>query len=498
MTRQFNTRLVVKTMGALLIIESIFMAIATAVSFFYGDPDDGAFLVSTVLTLVAGLISVLIGYNASSHVSEREGYVIVALVWVVFSAFGMLPYWLSGQIPSFSDAWFETMSGFTTTGATILEDIEALSHGALFWRAMTQWIGGLGIIVLSVALLPMFGLGGMQLYAAEMNGISYEKLSPRIADTAKSLWITYILLTVLEIGLLWVEGMPLFDSVCHSFSTVATGGFSTKNLSIAYYASPIIDYTIALFMLLAGINFGLIILTFRGKPGRLWHDEETKWYLSAVGVVTGVLTIGLMAQWYQLDPLSWSGSEFFRHLEISFREGLFTTLATMTSTGFGIADYMTWAPFLWVVVFFLMFTGASSGSTSGGMKWVRLMIFVKSGFAEFKRRIHPNAIVPVKLNGKPISQQTTNNVMAFLQFYLIILIATVLLFCGMGVDFDESIGAAVSALGNIGPSIGQYGPAGTYAFFPTTAKWVMTFVMLIGRLEIFTVLLLFTRALWKK
>lgn len=497
MTRQFNIRLVVKTMGALLVIESVFMAIAMAVSFFYGDPDDGAFLVSTILTLVAGWIGIAIGTGASSQVGEREGYVIVALVWVVFSAFGMLPYWLSGQIPSFTDAWFETMSGFSTTGATILDDIEVLSHGALFWRSMTQWLGGLGIIVLSVALLPMFGLGGMQLYAAEMNGISYEKLSPRIADTAKSLWITYILLTIAEVGLLWLEGMPIFDSVCHSFTTVSSGGFSTKNMSIAFYASPIIDYTVAFFMLLAGVNFGLIILFFRGKPGRLWHDEETKWYLSAVGVVTAVLTIGLMVQWL-MDSFVASSNEFFSHLETAFREGLFTTIATMTSTGFGIADYMTWPPFLWVVVFFLMFTGASSGSTSGGMKWVRLMIFVKSGFAEFKRRIHPNAIVPVKLNGKPITQQTTNNVMAFVQFYLMILIGTVLIFCGTGVDFDESIGAAVSALGNIGPSIGQYGPAGTYALFPTTAKWVMTLVMLIGRLEIFTVLLLFTKALWKK
>ena len=497
MTRQFNIRLVVKTMGALLVIESVFMAIAMSVSFFYGDPDDGAFLVSTILTLVAGWIGIAIGTGASSQVGEREGYVIVALVWVVFSAFGMLPYWLSGQIPSFTDAWFETMSGFSTTGATILDDIEVLSHGALFWRSMTQWLGGLGIIVLSVALLPMFGLGGMQLYAAEMNGISYEKLSPRIADTAKSLWITYILLTIAEVGLLWAEGMPIFDSVCHSFTTVSSGGFSTKNMSIAFYASPIIDYTVAFFMLLAGVNFGLIILFFRGKPGRLWHDEETKWYLSAVGVVTAVLTIGLMVQWL-MNSFVASSNEFFSHLETAFREGLFTTIATMTSTGFGIADYMTWPPFLWVVVFFLMFTGASSGSTSGGMKWVRLMIFVKSGFAEFKRRIHPNAIVPVKLNGKPITQQTTNNVMAFLQFYLMILIVTVLIFCGTGVDFDESIGAAVSALGNIGPSIGQYGPAGTYALFPTTAKWVMTLVMLIGRLEIFTVLLLFTKALWKK
>ena len=454
-------------------------------------------MVSTILTLVAGWIGIAIDTGASSQVGEREGYVIVALVWVVFSAFGMLPYWLSGQIPSFTDAWFETMSGFSTTGATILDDIEVLSHGALFWRSMTQWLGGLGIIVLSLALLPMFGLGGMQLYAAEMNGISYEKLSPRIADTAKSLWITYILLTIAEVGLLWAEGMPIFDSVCHSFTTVSSGGFSTKNMSIAFYASPIIEYTVAFFMLLAGVNFGLIILFFRGKPGRLWHDEETKWYLSAVGVVTAVLTIGLMVQWLT-DSFVASSNEFFSHLETAFREGLFTTIATMTSTGFGIADYMTWPPFLWVIVFFLMFTGASSDSTSGGMKWVRVMIFVKSGFAEFKRRIHPNAIVPVKLNGKPITQQTTNNVMAFLQFYLMILIVTVLIFCGTGVDFDESIGAAVSALGNIGPSIGQYGPAGTYALFPTTAKWVMTLVMLIGRLEIFTVLLLFTKALWKK
>lgn len=498
MTRQFNTLLVVKTMGALLVIESFFMAIAMAVSYFYGDPDDGAFLVSTIVTFIAGLIGVAIGSQADSRVGEREGYVIVALVWVVFSAFGMLPYWLSGQIPDFSDAWFETMSGFTTTGATILEDVEALSHGALFWRSLTQWLGGLGIIVLSVALLPMFGLGGMQLYAAEMNGISYEKLSPRIADTAKALWITYILLTVIEIGLLWVEGMPMFDSVCHSFCTVATGGFSIKNMSIAYYASPLIEYTVAIFMLLAGVNFGLIILLFRGKPERLWNDEETRWYLSAVGVITGVLMIGLMIQWLQVDNWVFTGNEFFQHLEVSFREAFFTTIATMTSTGFGIADYMTWAPFLWVTVFFLMFTGASSGSTSGGIKWVRLMIFIKSGFAEFKRRIHPNAVVPVKLNGKPITQQTTNNVVAFMHFYLMILIASVLIFCGTGVDFDESMGAAVSALGNIGPSIGQYGPSGTYALFPTTAKWVMTLVMLIGRLEIFTVLLLFTRALWKK
>ena len=481
-----------------MLIESVFMAIATAVSSFYDDPDDGAFLISTLLTLTAGLWGLFIGRKADSRVGEREGYVIVALVWVVFSIFGMLPYWLSGQIPSFTDAWFETMSGFTTTGATILGDIERLTHGALFWRAMTQWLGGMGIIVLSIALLPMFGLGGMQLYAAEVTGLSYEKLSPRIADTAKHLWITYILLTAAEVGLLWFEGMPMFDSVCHSFSTVATGGFSTKNLSIAYYTNPVIHYTIAFFTMLAGINFALIILIFRGKPERLWHDEETHWYLGAVAASTIVLMVGLMIQWLMAGNMGCGTSEFFQHLETAFREGFATTVFTMTSCGFAISDYMTWAPFLWVVVFFLMFTGAASGSTSGGIKWIRIAIFAKSGFAEFKRRIHPNAVVPVKMNGKPVNQQTTNNVMAFMVFYILILAATTLTFCATGVDFDESIGAAVSAIGNIGPSIGQYGPAGTYELFPPVAKWVMTFVMLIGRLEIFTVLLLFTRALWKK
>lgn len=497
MTHVFNTRLVFRTMGALTLIESVFMAMATAVSWWYDEPDLGAFAVSTGITLLTSIWGFIFGRKAPKHVGEREGYVIVACVWVIFSLFGMLPYYLSGQISTITDAWFETMSGFTTTGATILTDIESLSHGALFWRSLTQWLGGMGIIVLSIAILPMFGLGGMQLYAAEVTGLSYEKLSPRIADTAKHLWITYIVLTLLETGLLWLEGMGLFDSICHSFCTVATGGFSTKNLSIAYYTNPAIHYTIGLFMLLSSINFGLIILIFRRKPERLFHDEETHWFLGAAGIATAVLTIGLMIDnWSAIAGTGVGG--FFRNLELSFREGFFTSVATMTSSGFAITDYMTWAPFLWVVVFFLMFTGGSSGSTAGGIKWVRIAVFAKSGLAEFKRRIHPNAIVPIKLNGKPITQQTTNNVMAFLVIYLMVLVVTVLSFCALGVDFDESVGAAVSAIGNVGPSIGQYGPAGTYALFPTAGKWIMSFVMLVGRLEIFTVVLLFTKVLWRK
>lgn len=492
MTRAFNIRIVVRTMGALLLLEAAFMAMAALVSFFYKDPDDGAFFVSTCLTMIASLLCFLLGRKSSNHVGEREGYVIVALVWIVCSVFGLLPYYLSGQIPSLTDAWFETMSGFTTTGATILTDIEQLTHGALFWRAMTQWLGGMGIIVLSIAILPMFGLGGMQLYAAEMNGLSYEKLSPRIADTAKYLWFAYIILTALLVGVLKLEGMPLFDAVCHSFSTVATGGFSTKNMSIAAY-SPLIQYTIAAFILLAGINFGLVILVFRGRARRLIEDEETRWYLLAAVVITLVLSVGLMIdRFLKISNIDWNA------VEQCFREGLFTTLATMTGTGFAIADYTLWAPFLWVLIFFLMITGASSGSTSGGIKWVRIAIFAKSGVAEFNHRIHPNAIVPIKLNNRPVSQETINNVMAFMVFYIFILIASTLIFCAAGVNFDESLGAAVSAIGNVGPAIGQYGPASTFASFPAVGKWVMTLVMLIGRLEIFTILLLFSNILWKK
>jgi len=498
MTRAFNTRIVFRTQGALLLIEAVFMAFALMVSWWNNDYDEGAFLVSTVLTATAGFIGLAIGHDAPRQVGEREGYVIVALVWLVFSAFGMLPYYLSGQIPTITDAWFETMSGFTTTGATVVTNIEQMTHGALFWRSMTQWLGGMGIIVLSIAILPMFGLGGMQLYAAEVTGLQYEKLSPRIADTAKHLWITYIILTLAEAGLLYTEGMTLFDAICHALTTVATGGFSTKNLGVAYYYSnPAIAYTIGIFMVLSSINFAMIILLFRGKPQRLLHDEETHWFIGAVVFITLIMTIGLTVQRALLLPDA-NMMAVLKCVEPSFREGFFTTVATMTSTGYSYADYMQWAPFLWGMVFFLMFTGGSSGSTAGGVKWIRIAIFAKSGLAEFQRRIHPNAIVPVKINHQPISQQTTNNVMAFMLFYVMILAVSILVFCAMGVDFVESIGTAVSCMGNIGPCLGQYGPAGTFAAFPTAGKWMMTLVMLIGRLEIFTVLLLFTKALWKK
>ena len=495
MTRTFNRRLVFKTMGALLCIEALFMLVPTLVALFCGEPDFGAFLVATVLTFLGGVVGLLIGRNAPKHVGEREGYFIVATVWIVYSVFGMLPYWFSGAMTTVTDCWFETMSGFTTTGATVILDVEAMTRSVLLWRALSQWMGGMGIIVLSVAVLPMFGLGGMQLYAAEVTGVSYEKLSPRIADTAKHMWATYILLTVVECGLLWLFGMSGFDSVCHSLSTISTGGFSTRNLSVMNDGAAI-QYTIAVFMFLSGINFTQLIYLLRGKPSRIFHDEETKWYSGAILISTVALTVGL----FFLNPLQdmTGGWDWLRNAEWSFRKGLFSVVSSMTGSGFAASDYMAWSGVLWVAVFFMMFTGGASGSTSGGIKWVRIAIFAKSAMAELKRRIHPNAVIPIRFNGHAVSEQTTSNIMAFMFFYIAIIVVAVLIFCAAGVPFTEAVGTAVSGIGNVGISLGEYGPLGNYAAFPVVAKWTLTFVMLIGRLEIFTVLLLFTKALWQK
>ena len=482
MTRMFNWRLVFKTLGVLTTLEALFMLVPTFCAWWYDDPDLGAWIVSTLITWLSSWWMVLAGRNAERRVGEREGYVIVAAVWLVYSLFGMLPFWLSGALPSLTDAWYETMAGFTTTGSTVLTDVAAQTHSILLWRALMQWIGGMGIIVLSVAILPMFGLGGMQLYSAEVTGVSYEKLSPRIADTAKHMWLTYIGLTVAEGVLLWLFGMGKFDAVCHSMCTISTGGFATHNDSVIGFG-PAIQWTIMIFMLLSGINFTQLIYAFRGKPQRLMQDEETRWYVGACIVAGLALTIGLLVHYKMLSGI---------------RLGFFTAIATITSTGFVASDYMVWPPILWMIVFFLMFTGGASGSTSGGMKWVRLGIFAKSALAEIKRRIHPNAVIPVRFNGHTLREQTTSNVMAFMFFYVLIIVLASLCFCACGIGFDESLGIAVSMIGNVGVSIGQWGSSGCYAALPAVAKWAATFVMLIGRLEIFTVLLLFSRSLWKK
>ena len=499
MTRTFNWKLVFKTMGVLTTLEALFMLVPTFAAWWYKEADFSAWLVSSAITWLSSWWMLIAGRKAEKRVGEREGYVIVATVWVIYSLFGMLPFWLSGALPEITNAWFETMAGFTTTGATVIRDVTVMTHSILLWRALMQWIGGMGIIVLSVAILPMFGLGGMQLYSAEVTGVNYEKLSPRIADTAKHMWLTYIMLTVIQTALLNLEGMTLFDSICHSMSTISTGGFSTRNDSMIG-DNPAIQWTTAVFMFLSGLNFTQLILLFRGKPQRPFQEEETRWYAIAVGIATLILSTGLFIHYgIEHDVRKIVELEnIFLTTERALRKGFFMVCSAMTSTGFAASDYMTWPKLLWVFVFFMMFTGASSGSTAGGIKWVRIAIFAKSARAEIKRRIHPNAVIPVRFNGRTLTEQTTSNVMAFMFFYIAIIVVAVLIFCASGVAFDEAIGTAVSAIGNVGVSIGQFGPSGTYADYPIVAKWTATLVMLIGRLEIFTVLLLFSKALWKK
>lgn len=499
MNRLFNTKIVFSTLGALLLIESLFMMVPLVTAYGYGNSDLGAWIVTTVLTMLGGLLFLLVGRGAQKHVGEREGYVIVASVWIVFSLFGMLPFWLSGALPTLADCWFETMAGFTTTGATVCRDVESMSQSLLLWRALMQWVGGLGIIVLSVAILPMFGLGGMQLYSAEVTGVSYEKLSPRIADTAKHMWVTYILLTVGQTVLLYLEGMPHFDAICHSLSTISTGGFSTRNNSMIDYNAAI-QWTTAAFMLMSGYNFTQLIHLFRGHPGKIMRDEESRWYTMAVLFCSLALAVGLFVHYGLLSQVRTIDSigDVLSGAEISLRNAFFTATAAITSTGFASSDYMQWPKVLWLAVFMMMTTGAASGSTSGGIKWVRIAVFAKSAMVELKRRIHPNAVIPVRLNGQAIPQGTKDNVMAFMFFYIVIIGISALIFCAEGLGFEDAIGTAVSHIGNVGISIGQYGPSGTYADYPVVAKWTATAVMLIGRLEIFTVLLLFSKALWRK
>lgn len=488
MTRTFNFKLVWLIMGALLLLEALFMLLSTGVARLYDEADVWPILYSALITLAAGIISLLSGRKAERRIGKREGYVIVASVWVVFTIFGLLPFWLSGAIPDYTDAFFETMSGFTTTGSSVLTDIEALSHGLLFWRSLIQWLGGMGIIVLSLAILPIFGISGTQLYAAEVTGVTYEKLRPRIKDTAKLLWGIYVLLTAVETLCLMLLGVGWFDAVCHSFTTLATGGFSTKNIGLAAF-TPVVQYVVTLFMLLAGINFGMLYFVMKGNWKRLRQEEELYWYFGAVVCFTVAIFFGLF-----LSRADYS----FTAAEEAFRSSVFVVVSTMTTTGFSGVNYELWSPFLLVLVIILMFTGASAGSTSGGIKWSRIAIWCKNSLCEFKRLVHPNAIIPVRMNGKAVPAPVLSNIMAFMFLYMAITLIGIILFSLLGVPLLEAFGAAVSSIGNIGPGLGFAGPAGNFALMPVAVKWIMSFFMLLGRLELFTVLVMLTPSFWGK
>jgi len=481
-----NIRLVLHTIGSLLFFEAAFMLIAAAVSYIYGEPDFHSLLLSFGITLgVALLFYFSKKEEHQQYLKKREGYLIVALIWIVFSVFGSLPFFMSGYIPRYTDAFFETMSGFTTTGATILNDVEILPHGLLFWRSIIQWLGGMGIIVLFLAILPVFGIGGMQLYVAEFPGPIKDKLRPRVAQTAKFLWGIYTILTLIEAILLTIGGMSFFDAVCHSFTTVATGGYSTKNASIAYWNSPFIEYTVIFFMMIAGINYAIIYAALKGNFKKLYQNEELKFYLLFGFGFSLITVIGLL---------------FTQNLgaEASIRTGTFQVFSLMTGTGYSTANYMNWIPFLWSFMFFIMIIGGCAGSAAGGLKTVRVALLLKNSYHEFKRLLHPNAVIPVKFNQRVVPAQIITNVLAFVVLYALIAIVSILIFTLLGIGFIESIGTVVSCLSNVGPGLGSVGPMDNYSLFPDAAKWYASFLMLIGRLEIFTVLFVLMPSFWKR
>ncbi len=483
---KFNKKIIIRLIGFLLIFEGFFMLTGLPFSWYYCGTGCNSLLVSGLITIVTGLVLIILTRkNIEKNIGKREGYVIVSSAWIIISLFGTLPFLISGTIPNFTNAFFETMSGFTTTGASILNDVESVPKGILFWRSMTHWIGGMGIIVLSVAVLPVLGIGGMQLFMAEMPGPQPDKLHPRITQTAKRLWAIYVMLTFAETAFLMFGGMDLFDSLCHSFGTMATGGFSTQNNSIAGY-SPYIQYVIIVFMILAGTNFTLHYYALHGKLKKVWQNEEFRYYVSLLLIISLIITFTLFA----FD---------FGDIEKSFRDALFQVVSVVTTTGYVTSNYLIWpGKVLWVIIFLLMFIGGSAGSTGGGMKIIRQLLLFKNTIVEFKRAIHPNAVISVKYNKKSVPQQIIFLIMTFFFTYIVIFGFGTFIMTLFGLDFKTAIGTTIASLGNIGPGIGDVGPTGNYAFIPSGGKWFLSFLMLLGRLELFTVLIILSPAFWKK
>jgi len=494
---KLNYKIIFHFLGLLLLFNGGFMLLSALISLIYKDGVTFKIFLAGIVTLIVGVIVMVFTKKHNKEMNKREGYIVVSFGWIIMSLSGTLPYVFTESIPNFTNAFFETISGYTTTGASILNDIEAVPKGVLFWRSLTHWIGGMGIIVLAIAILPLLGIGGMQLFAAEAPGPSADKLHPRITDTAKRLWLIYFGYTAAETLLLKVAGMSFFDAINHALCTLSTGGFSTKNASVAYWnGEPIIQYIIILFMFLAGTNFVLSYFAFKGKVQKIIHDEEFKLYFKFVAIFT---LIAAFIIYFRADvsmssithPMVWGEGES------AFRHALFQVLAIITTTGFVTADYTLWTPFLMVFFFGLMFLGGSAGSTSGGVKVVRQLILIKNGFLEFKRTLHPSAILPVRYNKRAISGDIVFNILAFFILYMLSFIIGALGFSMMEIDFKSAIGLAASTLGNVGPALGDFGPVNNYAPLPAIGKWWASFLMLIGRLELFTVLILFTPFFWR-
>ena len=483
MEKEVSYRFIAHLTGLLLAFESMLLLACCCVSMIYGERDLMSFVISFAVCLSVSAILLIYGRRKKCAMSRNEGYIVVALSWVFFSVFGMVPYLWGGFIPNITDAFFETMSGFTTTGATILDNIESMPHGILFWRSLTQWIGGLGIVCFTIVLLPGFGASSQMLYLSEATGVTHNKLCPKTRVMARYIFMVYILLTAVESALLMAGGMGLFDAVCHSMTTTATGGFSTKQASIAYWHSPYIEYVVSLFMLLSAINFSLYIVACKSKWKQLRKNTELKWFACSVGLLTLVISAVLFLN---------NGYG----VEEAFRKSLFQVATCHTSCGFATDDYNLWPPFTWMLLIFAMLSGGCTGSTSGGVKNLRLIIIANCIRNQFRQILHPRAVLPVRA-GFPFDNKLVTTVLVFFAAYLSVAFIGWTLLMAFGVDFTEAMSTVISAMGNVGPGLGSFGPAFSWAALPDAAKWILSSLMLIGRLEIFGFLLIFYRSTWK-
>ena len=483
MENELSYRFIAHLTGQLLAFESMLLLTCCCVSMAYGESDLMAFIISSSVCIAASVMLLVYGRKKENALSRYEAYIVVALSWVFFTIFGMLPYLLGGYIPTVTDAFFETMSGFTTTGATILDNIDSMPHGILFWRSLTQWIGGLGIVCFTIVLLPGFGVSCQMLYLSEATGVTHSKICPKTRVMARYILMVYILLTAIESALLKVGGMGLFDAVCHSMTTTATGGFSTKQESIAYWHSPYIEYVVSLFMLLSAINFSLYIIAVKGRWKQLWQNVELKWFASSVGLLTLIVSVALiLSNGYGVEE--------------AFRKSLFQVATCHTSCGFATDDYNLWPPFTWMLLIFAMLSGGCTGSTSGGIKNLRMIIVSHCIRNQFRQILHPRAVLPIKA-GSMLDNKLVTMVLVFIAAYMSVAFIGWTLLMAFGVGFTESMSTVISAMGNVGPGLGSFGPAFSWAALPDGAKWILSSLMLIGRLEIFGFLLIFYRATWR-
>lgn len=474
---------VLNFLGVLLVFLGAFMLLSAAWAYYYHEPEILQFLIAAVVTAGSGL-ALWKSNDASPGIQVREGFAIVSLGWLTMAVFGSLPFLITGAIPSITDAVFESASGFTTTGASILTDIEAQPRSVLFWRSFTHWLGGMGIIVFSLAILPILGIGGMQLYKAEAPGPTKDKLTPRIRQTAKLLWGVYVLLSAAETGLLMICGMDLFEALCHTFGTMATGGFSTRNASIASFENPLIHWVIILFMFMAGTSFALHYRALMGRPLHYWRDPEFRFYSATLLIAIALVVLS-----------SWTRFSVVGH---TVRDSVFQVVSLCTTTGYVSANYEQWHPLAVAVLIILMFMGGMAGSTGGGMKMVRCMILAKHAHIEVMKMVHPYAVIPLRFGHRVIPQDVTTNILGFFLLFIVAFMLGALILTALGLDYKTSFGASIACLANIGPAIGKVGPTGNYASLPVLAKWVLIFMMVLGRLELFTVLVLFSRSYWRK